>query len=229
MRFKHALACARPADMSPQIQPMVLTPGHGSLPSGHSTQAYVIARVLQQLFDDAEQDAYDTLNSRLANRERHAQARREAKSLQGKALSEFLATMRAGRGNAVSSRLLALEVRRNLRTEQLMRQAARVAINRTVAGVHFPVDSTAGRVLGVTLAEYFIARCKGGRRIQARQFNGERFDGDQDFKPEERLDASHEHVVLLGRIRIEGSPLLSWLWDKAMAELDGTYTSQRIA
>ena len=61
MRFKHALACARPADLSPQVQPMLLTPRHGSLPSGHSTQAYVIARVLQELFEEAEKKDHDTL------------------------------------------------------------------------------------------------------------------------------------------------------------------------
>ena len=49
MRFKHALACRRPAERSPQIQPIILTPGHGSLPSGHSTEAHIVARVLYDL------------------------------------------------------------------------------------------------------------------------------------------------------------------------------------
>ncbi len=36
---------------------------------------------------------------------------------------------------------------------QLLRQAARVAVNRQVAGVHFPVDSAAGALLGLTLGD----------------------------------------------------------------------------
>src|SRR3546814_18772370 len=45
--------------------------------------------------------------------------------------------------------------------EQLMRLAARIAINRTVAGLHFPVDSAAGALLGLTLGRYLAARCAG--------------------------------------------------------------------
>ena len=46
--------------------------------------------------------------------------------------------------------------------ELLMRQAARVAINRTVAGVHYPADSMAGQALGFAVGEYFIQRCRAG-------------------------------------------------------------------
>ena len=49
MRFKHALACRRPNEYSPQVQPMILTPGHGTLPMGHATETFIMAFVLWQL------------------------------------------------------------------------------------------------------------------------------------------------------------------------------------
>ena len=102
MRVKHALACYRPSELSPQIQPMLTTPGHGSLPSGHATQAYVTVHVLKRL-----------LNLRPGTHD-----------------NEIL---------------------------QLDRQVARIATNRVIAGVHFPLDSIAGRALGQSLGEYFDA------------------------------------------------------------------------
>ena len=33
----------------PQMQPMITTPGHGTFPMGHATQAYAVAYVLKQL------------------------------------------------------------------------------------------------------------------------------------------------------------------------------------
>ena len=49
MRFKHALACWRPVEYNAQVQPMITTPGHGSFPSGHATQAHAVAHVLKSL------------------------------------------------------------------------------------------------------------------------------------------------------------------------------------
>jgi hypothetical protein len=51
MRFKHELACWRPVNYSPDVQPMITTPGHGSLPMGHAAQAYMTAMILESLAD----------------------------------------------------------------------------------------------------------------------------------------------------------------------------------
>jgi membrane-associated phospholipid phosphatase len=107
MQFKHKLACWRPHQYSAQVQPMITTPGHGSFPSGHSTQAFVLARLMDAIFPDKP-----------ANK---------AKEFEGERI-------------------------------QLYRQAARIACNRVIAGVHFPVDSVAGRLLGHSIAEYILAR-----------------------------------------------------------------------
>src|SRR3546814_3384262 len=84
MRLKHALACRRAIEYSPQVQPMLQTPAHGTLPSGHATEAFTMARVLWAVIS--------------ANPGSH--------------------------------------YRDPAWGEQLMRLAARIAINRTVAGLH---------------------------------------------------------------------------------------------
>ncbi len=109
MRLKHALACRRPVDYSPQLQPAIATPGHGSFPSGHATEAFVCAFLLEALV-------------------------RKARGIRSTRLDHPLAL-------------------------QLLRHAERIAVNRTVAGVHFPVDSVAGMVLGRSIAELIMQRC----------------------------------------------------------------------
>ena len=69
--------------------------------------------------------------------------------------------------------------------EQINRQAARIATNRVIAGVHFPVDSMAGRMLGVALGEYFVGRCTGSGTFKKRKFNAGVIDSKPtiDFNP----------------------------------------------
>lgn len=49
MQFKHGFSCYRPVDYSPQVQPIITTPGHGTFPMGHAVQAYMMATVLNAL------------------------------------------------------------------------------------------------------------------------------------------------------------------------------------
>ncbi|WP_210421722.1 phosphatase PAP2 family protein [Tardiphaga sp. OK246] len=171
MRIKHALACWRPYELSSQVQPIILTPGHGTFPSGHSTENHMIARILWELYG------------------------REPKL-----------------------------------GEQLMRQAARIAVNRTVAGVHFPVDTAAGQVLGLSLARYFILRAKGGPRFNAWRFDGGRYGATQDFNfhdfynpanGQEKLSPLIDppYVDFLASTPPVVSPIMKWLWDAALAEV----------
>ena len=142
MRFKHELACWRPSDYSYQVQPMITTPGHGSLPSGHCTQAYVVYELAKALLNTMrEGEAYRSIN------------------------------------------------------RQFHRVAQRISTNRVVAGVHFPVDNVAGRILGKVLGEYFVYLCgykwrgwDDKSKLVAKPWNYGEFDGrkfrrDLEFDP----------------------------------------------
>ena len=55
--------------------------------------------------------------------------------------------------------------------EELVTQASRVALNRSVCGLHFPVDSIAGTMLCTTLFEYLLRKAGvGGPASAVRQF-----------------------------------------------------------
>ena len=49
MQFKHHFRVRRPADHSPLVQPVLLTPSHGSYPAGHASQGNILAEVLNDL------------------------------------------------------------------------------------------------------------------------------------------------------------------------------------
>ena len=183
MRFKHALACRRAIEYSPQVQPIILTPGHGSLPSGHSTEAHMVAYVLWNLLK------YKSYSTKTTYRDPSW-------------------------------------------GEMLMRQASRIAINRTVAGVHFPVDSAAGQLLGLTLGEYFVYRCGGNippkAGYRAWRFDGTMYDPNGDFDWRDQYDVSLDdhtgsNFTALSNPNAPAfvpgtSPILSWLWKKAEEE-----------
>jgi hypothetical protein len=164
MRFKAAFACPRPDELSPQIQPMIPTPGHASWPSGHATEAFAIATVLQALLPKGQK--YQ---------------------------------------------------------EQLQRQAARIAVNRTVAGLHYPVDSAAGRLLGTALAEFFVARCEGGK-VHERGFDGTKFHDakghaiDFDLRVSMTDHTSKYYQYEAATSVVAASPLLAFMWARAAKE-----------
>ena len=171
---------------------MILTPAHGTLPSGHATEAFTSALVLWRLLRDAAAGGGITL--------------------------------------PYADQIWGLE---------FMRLAARIAINRTVAGVHFPVDSAAGAVLGLTLGQYFVARCSQASGT-ASNYDAWKFDGpnfpktpavDADFQwftlydvdatppaqkpapPYATLSSAGVTLAALGQ-----SAILHWLWNEAMSE-----------
>ncbi|WP_405402284.1 phosphatase PAP2 family protein [Paracoccus sp. Ld10] len=62
--------------------------------------------------------------------------------------------------------------------DPLFRLACRIAVNRTVAGVHFPVDSASGAVLGMQVAQYMLARADPGATVRAARFDGRLYHDD---------------------------------------------------
>ena len=184
-RFKASLAVRRPVEYSPQVQPMIGSPGHGSLPSGHATEAFAAAIAFAELLDETGLDPY----------------------------------------------------RDPLYREQLMRLASRIAINRTIAGVHFPVDSAAGCTLGLALGHYAVARMKAvgdpSASYEAWMFDGSRFPlrnagTDTDFRWRRHFDvtANAQTETADGTVTRTvtptldepGSAILKWMWDRAIEE-----------
>ena len=64
------------------------------------------------------------------------------------------------------------------RQNEVMRYAARIAANRTVAGVHYPTDSMAGAIAGMTLAEALINLLDNKRETSGRVYHGDTYAGD---------------------------------------------------
>jgi hypothetical protein len=53
MHYKYPFDRARPSRLSPKLMPPIAPPGHASFPSGHATQARLIARCLEKVMPAA--------------------------------------------------------------------------------------------------------------------------------------------------------------------------------
>ncbi len=102
----------------------------------------------------------------------------------------------------------------------LHKQAERIAVNRTVAGVHYPIDSWAGAALGEAVGELILAKCRGGS-AGAREYDAE----DIDFRIADFRDPSpgapsstHGLKRTPNAFTLATSPLFVWLWTKTLDE-----------
>jgi hypothetical protein len=108
--------------------------------------------------------------------------------------------------------------------------AHRIAVNRTIAGVHFPVDSAAGALLGCAIGEAVHALATGGRAVRYAIALAIAVDGAVDgAAPDPTQYGATQDFSLdwLGRALGAGPalaqasgklPLLGWLWDEAAKE-----------
>lgn len=127
MRFKLALSCPRPSELSAALMPCIEVPAHAALPAGHAAEAHVTATLLGRL---------------------------------------------AGAGGPPD------RLRHGLR-----RVAHRIAENRVVAGLHYPIDNVSGRLLGDAFASYLLAACGQAADWYGGEFDGENLAPDSAGRP----------------------------------------------
>jgi len=119
MALKNDVAALRPVQRAPSVMPVIATPAHGALPSGHATMSVLTSEILAALLFDSDP--------------------------------------------------------KHPRVLQMDRLVRRMAFNRVVAGVHFPVDSAAGYALGLQLAGHFVGWATGKPAFAKFSFDPENY------------------------------------------------------
>ncbi|MBN8506223.1 MAG: phosphatase PAP2 family protein [Burkholderiales bacterium] len=116
-----------------------------------------------------------------------------------------------------SELLIALLQPNDARVAQLDRMARRIAFNRVVAGVHFPLDNAAGYALGQQLAALLKAYATGGEAPVTLQFSG---TGGNDLATQNELrETQSRQPATSSTEKVPKQLLLEWMWLQATEEL----------
>jgi hypothetical protein len=100
----------------------------------------------------------------------------------------------------------------------LKKLAERIAVNRTVAGMHFPIDTWAGAIIGRAVGQIILAKCGIGGSVDRYSYSAK---GDRDFYGHEFWKGANPDFGVTattgsGSLTVAPSEEFKWLWDKAV-------------
>jgi hypothetical protein len=99
--------------------------------------------------------------------------------------------------------------------------AHRIAANRTVAGVHYPIDSWAGAMIGRQVGLMILALCRGGGLGAALTCDANARAGEDFLYSDVAPILFPDPEPAPAGATIAASPSFAWLWDRSATELAG--------
>lgn len=92
--YKELFNRARPSQYEPRLVPLIAVPGHPAYPSGHSTQAHLVAYALAEImYGKGMQEALERLAWRVAENRAWAGVHYRSDSVAGQKLAKDLLTL----------------------------------------------------------------------------------------------------------------------------------------